>query len=113
VFRHFQSSNFASRDEISIILSTKPNTVVIDLEKTIVELIKMQSKIQLLLSLNMFSERVHKSLAIYADTTSNVHLTHEERSSMPISDLLLLNRQGEQERDDINIYTTWHEYVVV
>ena len=88
MIRHFQSSKFASRDEISIILSTKPNTVVINLDKTIIDLIKMQSKIQLLIGLNMFSERVHNSLAIYADTTSNVHLTHEERRSMPISDLL-------------------------
>ena len=67
----------------------------------------------MLVNLNRNSSRVHFEKAIYADTPSNIHLSHEERLKMTQLELVQLNLKDVEESDDIYIYTTYHAHCVL
>ena len=92
VLSHLKMNNMATHDTLSIVLGKKTNPVTVDFDKTIYDLGSMDSKIELLINLNANSKRIHGSMGIYADTPTNIHLTHEERIQMPSSELRELSR---------------------
>ena len=71
------------------IMDTK--TKQIDFDKMIKQMSKLSPKIELMLILQRNAIRVHKTVAVYADTESNIHLTHEERVKMDTEQLRQTN----------------------
>ena len=51
----------------------------IDFDKMIKQMSKLSPKIELMLTLQRNALRLHKTMAMYADTQSNIHLTHDQR----------------------------------
>ena len=77
VLQHWDVKKLGSKDLLATLLGNKQDAVAIEFEKAISELGNMESKIELLKNLYANSERIHFSMAIYADTPTNIHITHE------------------------------------
>ena len=54
----------------------------IDFDKMIQQMSKLSPKIELMLTLQRNALRLNNTVAMYADTESNIHLTHEQRVQM-------------------------------
>ena len=60
----------------------------IDYESMIESVSKLNPRIELLLTVQKYASVVNKGNAKYADTTSNLHLTHKERTKMNYDELM-------------------------
>ena len=53
---------------------------------------------------------MHETVAVFADSTANIHLTHEQRQELSMEDLKQINRSDVDNSEDINLMTTKHYY---
>ena len=81
----------------------------IDYEHMIESVSKLNPRIELLMTVQKYASVLNKGIAKYADTTSNLHLTHEERTKMNYEQLMEANMDDKwRQNNDINLYTTKH-----